>query len=311
MTASATHYYSNGKLLLTGEYLIMYGANSLAIPLKYGQSMEVKPHVSGELRWEAFIRNRSWFTATIALPDLQLVETDDFQKAEHLLTILRNARQSNPEFLSDNIGYRVTTNLNYPQEWGLGSSSTFVTNLAQWANVDAMKLNSAVSNGSGYDVACAGAKSPILFQNSGKRASWQEIVYHPPFSGSLFFIFLGQKQISYESVAKFRSSYQFRLKDIEYISGLTEKFVKVGSLDEAISVIDLHEAYMSEILKLEPIKQRLFSDFRGSVKSLGAWGGDFVMVASPKSYEQVKAYFYEKGFETIFTFEELALSSSL
>ena len=32
-------YYSNGKLLITGEYVVLDGATALAIPTKYGQSL--------------------------------------------------------------------------------------------------------------------------------------------------------------------------------------------------------------------------------------------------------------------------------
>ena len=35
-------YFSNGKLLITGEYVVLDGALSLAIPTKHGQRMEVE-----------------------------------------------------------------------------------------------------------------------------------------------------------------------------------------------------------------------------------------------------------------------------
>jgi mevalonate kinase len=309
MSEQTAHYYSNGKLLLTGEYLIIYGAKALAVPVKFGQDMKVEYYSPGELRWEAFIQNHSWFSVSISLPQLQLIETNDNDNAILLLSAIRNARIINREFLDGKRGYKVTTQLNYPQEWGLGSSSTFIANLAQWAKVDALQLNATVSNGSGYDVACAKANSPILFQISDNRATWKDIAYNPPFSNNLFFVYLGQKQDSSESVGKFRGSYQFNSVDVDYISTMSERFTSAGSLNEVISIIDLHEAYLSKILAIETIKQRLFSDFQGTVKSLGAWGGDFVMAASPMSYELVKAYFKEKGFETIFTFKEMVLNS--
>lgn len=305
MNAGSASYHANGKLLLTGEYLIMYGAKSLALPVKFGQRMEVSPNAPEELRWEAYIKDEPWFAARFALPGLQLIETNDNRKAEHLLTVIRNARQMNPVFLPDSAGYKISTRLNYPQEWGLGSSSTFIANLAQWANVDAMQLNSAVSNGSGYDIACAGAKLPILFQITDSKANWKEIAWQPSFSYSLYFVYLDKKQNSFDSVADFRRNYCLESKDIEYISALTERFTKAQSLEEAISCIDLHETYMSGILKTESVKQRLFPDFNGTVKSLGAWGGDFVMAASEMSEEQVRGYFKGKGFGTVFSFEEM------
>jgi len=35
-------FYSNGKLLITGEYLVLDGAKALALPTKYGQGQIVK-----------------------------------------------------------------------------------------------------------------------------------------------------------------------------------------------------------------------------------------------------------------------------
>jgi len=34
--------YSNGKLLLTGEYLVLEGATALAVPTKFGQDLKVE-----------------------------------------------------------------------------------------------------------------------------------------------------------------------------------------------------------------------------------------------------------------------------
>ena len=34
-------FYAHGKLLLTGEYAVLDGALSLALPTQYGQRMEV------------------------------------------------------------------------------------------------------------------------------------------------------------------------------------------------------------------------------------------------------------------------------
>ena len=34
-------YYSNGKLLITGEYAVLDGALSLALPTKFGQELNV------------------------------------------------------------------------------------------------------------------------------------------------------------------------------------------------------------------------------------------------------------------------------
>ena len=42
-------FYSNGKLLITGEYVVLDGAKALALPTKFGQSLLVKDRKSTRL----------------------------------------------------------------------------------------------------------------------------------------------------------------------------------------------------------------------------------------------------------------------
>ena len=41
------------------------------------------------------------------------------------------------------------------------------------------------------------------------------------------------------------------------------------------------------------------------LKSLGAWGGDFVMVATENDYNFVRSYFGEKGLDTVYQYNDL------
>ena len=77
------------------------------------------------------------------------------------------------------------------------------------------------------------------------------------------------------------------------------------SLSAFQKLIDEHEQLISEIVKETPIKRRLFNDFTGSIKSLGAWGGDFVMVATE---ERPALYFESKGYKTILSYTEMVLA---
>ena len=65
-----------------------------------------------------------------------------------------------------------------------------------------------------------------------------------------------------------------------------------------------HEQIISSIIKLKPIKQELFSDYFGEIKSLGAWGGDFVLATGN---EKSNSYFENKGFETILPYQKMIL----
>ena len=67
-------------------------------------------------------------------------------------------------------------------------------------------------------------------------------------------------------------------------------------------LIESHELIISKLISKPTIKETLFKDFNGSIKSLGAWGGDMIMVTS---YTDPNTYFKEKGYSTIFKFDEL------
>jgi hypothetical protein len=54
-----------------------------------------------------------------------------------------------------------------------------------------------------------------------------------------------------------------------------------------------------------PVKEKLFSDFKGAIKSLGAWGGDFVMVATEEDLQSVKAYFKTKDLDVVYSYNDL------
>jgi len=41
------------------------------------------------------------------------------------------------------------------------------------------------------------------------------------------------------------------------------------------------------------------------VKSLGAWGGDFVLVTSNRPEEETRNYFNEKGLEVFLRYDEI------
>ena len=128
-------YYSNGKLLLTGEYTVLDGAKALAIPTKFGQDLVVKSINQPQLIWGSFTQDGTcWFEASFDLPKLRLssatfnsnTEGSSEFIAETLYNILLEAKKLNPDFLHTKGGYIVKTHLTFPQNWGLGSSSTLI-----------------------------------------------------------------------------------------------------------------------------------------------------------------------------------------
>ena len=59
-------FYSNGKLLITGEYVVLDGAKALALPTKFGQSLIIEPSDNNEIYWKSHDHDKSiWFEDTI------------------------------------------------------------------------------------------------------------------------------------------------------------------------------------------------------------------------------------------------------
>ena len=156
-------FYSNGKLLLTGEYAVLDGAKALALPTKHGQSLQVEPSESDTLYWKSLDADGSiWYEDTILIND---IKNNSYQGensvTKQLTEILYTAHNVNPEILNN--GYNIVTELTFPRNWGLGTSSTLINNIAQWFNIDAYQLLWKSFGGSGYDIACAQNNSPIIY----------------------------------------------------------------------------------------------------------------------------------------------------
>ncbi|WP_298782451.1 GYDIA family GHMP kinase [uncultured Polaribacter sp.] len=307
------NFYSNGKLLLTGEYLVLDGAKALAVPTKFGQDLTVEKIKEQQLIWGSFTNTgECWFEAVFDLPKLRLVNcTFNSDKegsaefiAETLLEILKEARAMNSDFLNSENGFVVKTQLTFPRNWGLGSSSTLISSVASWAKVDAFKLLWNSFKGSGYDIACAQNDISIFYQIENKKPIIREVEFNPTFKENLFFVHLNQKQDSKEGIAKFRESGENFEKELERISIISDEFLKASSIIDFNKLIVEHEEIISSIIKLKPVKQTTFADYFGEIKSLGAWGGDFVLATGN---ENTPTYFKNKGFETILTYSEMIL----
>ena len=63
-----------------------------------------------------------------------------------------------------------------------------------------------------------------------------------------------------------------------------------------------HEAIIGNLIEQTPVQQSRFSDYDGVVKSLGAWGGDFVLACGPTNSTD---YFSKKGYTSILPFEKI------
>ncbi len=300
---------AHGKFLLTGEYFVLNGAKALAIPLAKGQRLSVLAFPEGNnLAWKSLDANgNEWFGASFSLPDLQLLEATDEKIAGSLQLLLHNAAAARPDFFSSQKSFEVITRLDFPREWGLGTSSTLVWLVAKWVGVDPFELQFKTFGGSGYDIACAGAAAPLIYQLKGGKPDWQEVNYTPSFASQLWFVYLGQKQDSRKEIARFRKRGTPTEDVIAQIDLLTERWLSAGTPGDLQAVISEHEKLVGSFLARVPVRSRLFPDFPGAVKSLGAWGGDFVLALSDEDAPSTRSYFRQKGLEVCLNWQDLAL----
>lgn len=301
-----TTFYSNGKLLITGEYLVLDGAKALALPTKFGQNLIVEKSNNQEINWKSYDADGSiWFDETISFEAIKTTlpfETESIKNT--LITILRAAYQLNSDVILNSEGYIVSTRLSFPRKWGLGTSSTLINNIAQWFKIDAFILLKNSFGGSGYDIACAQNNSPILYYIEHGRPQVEIVKFDPSFTKNLYFVYLNQKQSSKTAIAAYKDKKNNLEVQKKQITHITQMILNSESETSFKENLENHEQILSTILDIKTVKETLFSDFNGTIKSLGAWGGDFVMVVSK---ENPKSYFRDKGYETIIEYSEMIL----
>jgi mevalonate kinase len=102
-------FYSNGKLLITGEYLVLDGAKSLALPTKYGQYLKVSSGKLGQIHWTSFDNDNSiWFEETIFFNEIiNFKASDNLSQRDTLINILYEAYLLKSDFLKSSLGYSI------------------------------------------------------------------------------------------------------------------------------------------------------------------------------------------------------------
>lgn len=312
---------AHGKLLLTGEYFVLDGALALALPVRYGQSLSVQtvPDQEPILYWRSLDEVGSiWQEVIFELPDLNIRQASDQPIAERLRSVLLACRAENPTFLFDNQGVAAVTRTDFPRTWGLGTSSTLIAAVARWAGVNPYPVLAATFGGSGYDLACAFADGPLLYSNGGRTADLTfpplsgddracRVAFEPSFAGQLYFVFLGQKQDSRLGIQRYRAFSQPKQQLLNQVSDLSLKMLEVIDLQDFQQLLLEHEQLVSAALDLPRAQDLHFPDFPGVVKSLGAWGGDFVLAVSPWSADETFRYFAERGCPVCLPYHKMVL----
>jgi len=286
---------------------VLDGALALALPLRFGQEMEVsKGLAKATFTWKSYnAEGNCWFEGSFSAKDGTAVQTTDPTAGEWLQKLFFAIEAARPGFLASQSIDTISTRLDFPNEWGFGSSSTLVAALGKWSGVDPFVLLGQSFGGSGYDIACATAASPILFQRLEGKPQWVQLPYQPTFAHQLYFVYLGKKQNSREGIQRYRALGSARQHTLQEVSKLTLQFLQATTLTTVQQVMAAHEEMVSQVIELPKVKDLLFADFPGSIKSLGAWGGDFVMAASELPAPEVRQYFKEQGCAVCLGWEEV------
>ena len=281
---------ANGKLLITGEYFVLDGAKALAFPTRYGQSLTVT--TSPDFSWKSYDHlNSLWLTISNNRTSSEI--------EKKLLEIL----ESIDGFEMNN---SFEMKMDFPRKWGLGSSSTLIALLADYFKVNPYELNNKMFQGSGYDRACAFSKTPILYSNQDK--------YSPKIDSAqisdnikqyCYFAYLNKKQDSREGINLYKKLGKDKSEFIEEISIITAELIEKQNLQDWIYLLGKHEEIISSSLSLPRAADTILKGLPFFSKSLGAWGGDFVMIVTEANYESVKTDLTKIGLENIFTFSEL------
>ncbi len=297
MTATLLNFEASCKLMLFGEYLVLEGAKSLAFPLKFGQSLQIEP--SREIRWTSESPDGIWFTADFD-STLNIINTNNEEVANILAKLLKLIKSLKPDLNINNV-FHAQADFNLA--WGLGSSSTLISLLSQWSKIDPFLLLSESFGGSGYDIACATAKRPIIFQKSANKNSWKEISLNQNVTDHFLFIYLGQKQNSRSEIQRFKKS-KVNSAHINEMNNLVDQSINCENIEEFESLLNQSEELLSPIIGKQKLKEHIFADYEYSIKSLGAWGGDFFL-ATHRNIDEAKKYFTNRGLTTMFTYKEM------
>jgi len=295
-------FYSHGKLLLTGEYTVLKGANALAIPCKMGQTLNYYQTQSDILIWKSYdVNNFVWFEAEFKIDSLELISTTDSGIWKSLHKVLWATKELNSTFLTQ--GGQVDTYLEFDRSWGLGSSSTLISNVASWANSNPYHILANSFGGSGYDIACAQAKGPLTYMRNNYSPKIEFVELNYPFIENLFFVHLNIKKDSQNAVALFDLNKVENTLIFE-INKLTELILNCCNQFDFNSYLKNHESILGSLLNQRTVQEIYFSDFKGIIKSLGAWGGDFVLVSGDKESPD---YFENLGYTTVIPYREMVL----
>jgi len=294
-------YFATGKVMLTGEYLVMNGFDCIALPSKLGQWMHVwdfeTPQGSPDfIIYQAKdINDNVWFETKIILPNFEIMDPAQVEniQVDRLVGILKMA---DVEFWQEGKSYRIETQLEFERVWGLGSSSTLVKLFADFLHLDPLNIQFEIFGGSGYDVAIAQLQKPMVYSLTPDNSNWKYWKLDKSLTENWHVVFYGEKMDSRSSV----SAVQDALNDIAEDDFYTAQFDKILEMSKsATDIISLESSLeMYQMLLAQALFMPTTYDLlgikpvnKGLCKWLGAWGGDMILInqaildAYPRAFE--------------------------
>lgn len=300
MTPAARSFFARGKLLLTSEYVVLDGIPAVAVPTYKGQRLEVNEAADRSvLAWTARAHDGSiWLEGSLERTPEGWKPSSAFAPPAPALDGLAGLLTAAEHLRGTPLpGGSAETFLEFPNDYGWGSSSTLISLVAQWAEVDALALHFATQNGSGYDAVCALASGPIRYTRTGPAsAQWVPVsLAHWPHN-TLYLVHLGEKQRSAQDVVRYRNIAPNPLL-LKAVGEAAELLYKASSPLEWSEAARTHEEAMGKVLGRTPVAETRFANYPHAVKSLGAWGGDFVLAQVLEASDL--QWFKERGFSTV------------
>ncbi|GAA5220176.1 GYDIA family GHMP kinase [Membranihabitans marinus] len=280
---------------------------ALSAPLKWGQTMKVTESSGSDLRWVTLDHEgKKWFECILNLIDFSIEKTNDEEKAKFIQQLVTSLIQLNSDFLSKWKKYKVDCVLEFNPAWGFGSSSTLITNLATWAEVSPFELFFETQVGSGFDIASAMADAPILYQKDDESLTFEEIDLSQVVIDHSVVFYRGNKVNSHGAVEKWKMGKKVKSVDIDQMNSLSNAITNCNSVSTYQDAVKEHELLVKKYIDVDCIQSQ-FSDYEGTMKSLGAWGGDFGL-AVHEDADYTLQYLKTKGIDTAFKLGDILLT---
>lgn len=299
--------YSKGKLMIAGEYLVVAGSKSLSVPLNAGQKLIISYNSDGphEVLWKTFEGESQPIEFNFPIEDIDQQKYKPEGERGYLLRLLRAARKINPDFLSQKGLYVAESTFEAGLKPGLGQSSSLISNIGHWAGVDVYRLNRLMSKGSGYDIATSRADSPITFIKKCPEPAIEKVQIHDSILDKIFLVHLNKKENSEKSISLYLKLLMTKKKAVASMNSIIDRMVKAKTPSEFGALMAEHDELLSGVLRRKAVKQLHFNDFKGWIKSSGAWGGDYILALTEEDETSVKEYFNDKGFKQVLKLKDL------